>query len=102
MKRDRKTWASFASLIDLSLYILVPVLLCMLIAFLCTRWFGESELRTSIIVILGILAGLRNFWVWCKKQVEKSRESENRKGFGDEITETPDTDREAQGETHSR
>lgn len=81
MKADKALWKSLALLTQLSYLILIPMLLCLLLGRWIDQKTGQDGLWTLILLLVGLLAALRNFIVWCRRQVQRSRQEEERRGF---------------------
>ena len=81
-ERRRKLIFQMAYASTLGIGLVVTIFGCLYIGILIDRKFGTGNIFTSIFLVLGVLAGFRNFWVFIKKYLMndpgvKDREQQN-------------------------
>ncbi len=60
MKFDKEVWKSLAMITQIGVSMLAPVVLCVFVGYWLDQKFGW--ITTIPLLILGILAGVRNTW----------------------------------------
>lgn len=72
MKKRQQVFRSFAMVTQLGVSVLTPILLCVAVGELLEKWFQLDV--TVFLILLGILAGLRNMFVLAKNAAGKGDE----------------------------
>lgn len=81
MSQSRKVWKGLASFMQLSYMILIPVVLCTLLGYFLERKWDTGGILMVICIVIGIVAGLRNLYMWILAQIRLSQKDEKRRGF---------------------
>lgn len=75
MKRNNDVWKSFAMITQLGLTVLAPIILCVGIG-----WFLEGKCSVNLMIpllIIGILAGIRNAWTLCRQMITRDDDDDD-------------------------
>ena len=76
MSNMKEAFRGLATMSQLSMQLLIPVLIGTFGGIWLDSRFGGSPWCTVIGVIIGIAAAFRNLYVWSIRQIHKSRQSE--------------------------
>lgn len=75
MKRNSDVWKSFAMITQLGLTVLAPLILCVGIG-----WLLEEKCSVNLMIpllIIGILAGIRNAWTLCRQMITRDDDDDD-------------------------